>query len=34
MICGTVTMTVCLLQKLWHGHNGCVLQKLNGEGLR
>ena len=31
MNCGTATMTVCLLQKLWFGHNGCVLLKLNGK---
>ena len=24
---------VCLLQKLWCRHIGCVLQKLNGDGL-
>ena len=25
MNCGTATTTVCLLQKLWHGHNSYVL---------
>ena len=31
--CGMVIMTVSPLQKLWCGHNGCVLQKFNGDGL-
>ena len=30
---GMTTMTVCFLQKLWHGHNDCVLQELGGDRL-
>ena len=30
---GIATMTLCLLQKLWRGHNDCLLQKLIGDGL-
>ena len=25
MYCGMATMIICLLQKFWDGHNGCVL---------
>ena len=24
MNCGIATITVCLLQKLWHGHTDCL----------
>ena len=33
MNCDMAAMTLCLLQKLWRGHNDCHLQKFSSDGL-